>query len=248
MKHYFWLYLVLGLIACPPAAEAQDNVRAAVAAGYIHVMQEIAAAYELKTGVKVETAFSSSGNLYNQIVNGAPYDIYLSADQDRPNQLHRSHLAIQPFVYARGELILWSAKKNFCRPSNWQDAALAGHVKRIAIINPAVGPYGEAAMAAIKKMSDKDTRTLTEKLILGQNMNQAFQYATSEAVEAAFVSLSFALMEEGAKGCFYRIPQAPLVIHGACVLTNKNSALAEQFAAFLISEKALKIRQKYGYQ
>lgn len=237
------LILLLGSFS----VQAQEKISAAVAANYIAAFKELATDFEAKTKIKVEGTFSSTGNLYSQITNGAPYDLLLSADEKRPEVLYKDGLADQPFVYARGQVILWSANKEFCTAKTWQDALKNEQIKKNAIANPVTAPHGTSAQAALQKAGLWDG--LQKKLVFGETIAQAFQYASSSAVDAGFCALSATVSVEGRKGCFYVITDAPDIIQSACLLKRtKNRAAAEQFTAFLSSADAQKIKAKFGYR
>ena len=104
-----------------------ESLKAAVAANFIEPFNEIAAVFEKETNVKVDATFSSSGNLYAQIINGAPYDLFLSADEERPAALFQKGIATKPFVYAVGRVVLWGKEKNFCGDHDWQAAVGKNH-------------------------------------------------------------------------------------------------------------------------
>ena len=244
----FALFLVLSVnLLTPFTASAQEKLRVAVAANYIQAFGELAAGFEAKTGVKVEGTFSSSGNFYAQITNGAPYDLFLSADEDRPARLYKDGLVEKPFVYATGRVVLWSARKGFCTPKNWQDALQQKGIKKIAIANPLTAPYGTAAMAALQKAGQWEP--LKEKIVNAQDIAQSFQFASTQAVDAGFCALSATVSSGGRKGCFYPVEEAPLIVQSACVLKRtKSRDTAERFAAYLQSPEADKIKEKYGYR
>lgn len=248
MKRCTWVLIVLAiLVFCPLPAAAQEKLSAAVAANYIAAFKEITAAYEKKTGVAVEATFASSGTLYAQITNGAPYDIFLSADEDRPARLHKAGTADTPFIYAKGRCVLWSARKDFCRAKDWRAALTGEEVKRIAVANPETAPYGTAARQALQKAGLWEP--LEKKRVIAQDIAQAFQYASTEAVNAGFCALSSAMSAQGAKGCFYEVEEAPPVVQSACVLkrTNRRPS-AERFAAFLLSPDVEAIKVRFGYR
>ena len=239
--------LILSVMLFSLPAFAEEKITAGVAANYIQTFKELSAAFEAKTGIKVEATFTSSGTLYTQITNGAPYDLFLSADEERPARLFKDGLAEKPFTYAEGQVILWSAKKDFCNAKEWTQAIKNESIKKIAIANPETAPYGMAAMKALQKSGLYDS--LKPKLVNSQDIAQAFQYASTEAVDAGFCALSASFSEQGKAGCYYKIKDAPSIIQSACVLkSSKNIKAAKKFADFLISKDALKIKEKYGYK
>jgi len=239
--------LIISVLLFSLPVYAEEKIFAGVAANYIQTFKDLSAAFESKTGIKVEATFTSSGTLYTQISNGAPYDIFLSADEERPARLFKEGLSEKPFTYAVGEVILWSSKKDFCKEKVWTDALKNTDIKKIAIANPETAPYGLAAMKALQKTGLYDSLKL--KLVNSQDIAQAFQYASTEAVDAGFCAFSAAFLEQGKKGCYYKIKEAPAVLQSACILkSSKNSNAARKFAAFLASKDAAKIKEKYGYR
>jgi molybdate transport system substrate-binding protein len=226
---------------------AEGKISVAVAANFISAFKEIAADFEGKTKIKVEGTFSSTGNLYNQITNGAPYDLFLSADEERPARLNKDGAADTPFIYAQGQAILWSANNDFCKATTWQDALKNKQVKKISIANTQTAPYGAAVKKALEKVGMWDI--LQSKLVNAQDIAQSFQYASTSAVDAGFCAMSATVSPEGKKGCFYVIGEAPDIIQSACILKRTtNRAAVEKFAEFLASPAAQKIKIKYGYR
>ncbi|MDD4339605.1 MAG: molybdate ABC transporter substrate-binding protein [Syntrophales bacterium] len=243
-----WVLLLVSVLwLIPVSVSAQERLNAAVAANFIQAFTEISQAFERKTGVKVEATFASTGSLYGQIANGAPYDLFLSADEDRPARLNREGAGERPFVYARGRCVLWSARKDFCRARDWRTALQDEDVKRVAIANPETAPYGTAARTALVKTGLWEA--LKQKWVFAQNIAQAFQYASTSATAAGFCAYSSVMSDEGKKGCFYRLEEAPTIVQSACILKRTpHRASVEAFAAFLSSPEAEAIKAKYGYQ
>jgi molybdate transport system substrate-binding protein len=248
MKNYrIVVALVLIILMSPFSAFAQEKISVAVAANFISTFKELAAEFEAKEKIKIEATFSSTGNLYSQIANGAPYDLFLSADEERPALLYKDGVAGKPFVYARGQVILWAANKNFCKAASWQKALKNEQVKKIAIANPQIAPYGAAAKRALEIVGMWDI--LQNKLVNAQDIAQSFQYASTSAVDAGFCAISATVSPDGKKGCFFVIGEAPEIIQSACLLKRTtNRAAVEKFAAFLNSPAAQEIKVKYGYR
>jgi len=231
----------------PNSVYANQKIKAAVVAGFIQPFQEIAMAFEQRTGIKVEVTFSSAGKFYAQIFNGAPYDIFLSADRERPDLLYGKALCTKPFVYAIGEVVLWSSNKEFCASGNWRAALRQEGIKKIAIANPKIAVYAASAKTALEDAGLWND--IEPKLVNTEDLAQVFQYATLGAVDAGFCNLGQALSEKGRKGCYYEMKEAPVVVHSACVLKRaENSEGVNRLAAFLISAEAEKIKRKYGYK
>jgi molybdate transport system substrate-binding protein len=242
------LFVFLLLLTALSSHAADEKITAGVAANFMVPFGEITALFEKQTGIRVEPVFTSSGKLYAQIVSGAPYDIFLSADEERPAKLFMDGLVERPFVYARGEVVLWSAERKFCSGAkDWAAALRSAGVKKIAIANPETAPYGAAAMAAIRAAGLEEV--IRERLVYPQDIGQAFQYAATGSVEAGFCAMSSVLTDQGKKGCFLAVDQAPEIVQSACVLTKAaNRRNAQRFAEFLLTPEAQKIKEKYGYK
>lgn len=230
------LIFLLSSSTIPFSVIAQDKLSVAVAANF-----------EEKSGVKVEATFSSTGNLYTQIQNGAPYDVFLSADVERPDLLQKEGLTEGTFIYARGQAILWSADKHFCQAASWQEALKKDKIERIAIANPSTAPYGAAAKIALEKAGLWEA--LQNRFATAQTVAQSFQYASTQAVDAGFCALSAASSEPGKRGCFYVLREAPDIVQTGCILKRtKKAASAELFMAYLLCDSARQIRMKHGYR
>jgi len=226
---------------------SSQKISVAVAANFIKPFGEIAAAFEAETGIKVEVAYTSSGNLYSQITGGAPYDLFFSADEARPARLFEGGLADSPFVYAKGRIVLWTSKMESCSARDWKQIVRSGDVKKIAIANPDTAPYGTAALKAIRAAGLESY--LKPRLVTAQSIAQAFQYTSTGAADAGFCALSSAYSEEGKKGCFVEMSEAPDIIQSACILKRtENRKAVDSFVLFIMSEKTVEIKAKYGYK
>jgi len=235
------------LFASFSSAWAGDRLIVAVAANFILPSQELVKMFQEKTGVAVKATYTSTGKLFSQIVKGAPYDLLLAADEKRPHLLFEKGLSDRPFVYARGQVVLWTAKKEFCGVSDWREVIQRKEVRKIAIANTVTAPYGTVAMHVLKKAGLWDE--LEAKFVFPQSVAQAFQYAVTESADLGFCAYSSTYSAYGRKGCVYMIPEAPPVIQAACVLTNTaNRKAAEQYAAFLLSPEAVTVKARYGYK
>jgi molybdate transport system substrate-binding protein len=238
---------ILIILMSSISAFAEEKISVAVAANFISAFKDMAADFEAKTKIKVEGTFSSTGNLYSQITNGAPYDLFLSADEERPAKLNKDGMADTPFIYAKGQAVLWAANKDFCKAKTWLDALKNEQVKKIAIANTQTAPYGAAAKKALEKAGMWDA--LQSKLVNAQDIAHSFQYASTSAVDAGFCAMSATVSAEGKKGCFYVINEAPEIIQSACLLKRTtNRAAVEKFVEFLNSPAAKEIKVKYGYR
>jgi len=249
MKRFFSSIVIITMVVLGGvcSAFAADKLLVAVAANFISPFQELAALFQERAGTTVEPTYASTGKLFGQIVKGAPYDVFLAADEKRPDLLEKQGLSDKPFVYARGQVVVWTAKRTLCGASDWQAVVKNPEVQKIAVANTESAPYGTAAMIALKEAGLWDT--LKEKYVFPQSVAQAFQYAETMSADAGFCAYSSALSEKGKGGCFYTIPQAPPIIQAACILKGtENRGAAERFAAFIGSPEAQKIKEKYGYR
>ena len=225
---------------------AEERLTIGVAANFMLPFQEIASVFENKHDIKINATYTSTGNLYGQIIHGAPYDLFLAADERRPERLLKEELTHSTFVYARGRAVLWTVNKRICAAKNWQEALMMPCINKISIANPETAPYGAAAIAALKKASLEEV--IINKLVFAQNVVQAFQYAHTESVEAGFCALSSVFSEQGKMGCYFFLEQAPVIIQRGCIIKDsKNKKLAEKFAEFLCSQDAQNIKTKFGY-
>jgi molybdate transport system substrate-binding protein len=173
--------------------------------------------------------------------------LFLSADEERPAKHYKDGAAEAPFIYARGQVILWSANKDFCKAKSWPDALKKEQVKKIAIANTQSAPYGAAAKKALEKSGMWDT--VQTKLVNAQDIAQSFQYASTSAVDAGFCAMSAAISPEGKKGCFFVLDEAPEIIQSACILKRTTQrAAVEKFVEFLNSPAVKEIKVKYGYR
>jgi molybdate transport system substrate-binding protein len=144
-------------------------------------------------------------------------------------------------------VVLWSARKDFCRTGDWRQALIDPSVRKIALANPETAPYGTAAREALQKAALWDSGQ--GKRVIAQDIAQAFQYAATEAVDFSFCAFSSVLSEQGRKGCSVEVPEAPEIVQSACVLTQaKDRTAAERFAAYLMSAPAAAVKAKYGYR
>jgi len=240
------ILLILIFSCLPEASYTQDSPLVAVAANFTEPFKEIAVLFESKTHIHFEPTFSSTGKLYAQIIEGAPYDLFLAADETRPGELFQKGLSVKPFVYAKGEVVLWTAQKDLCSLRNWKSAVTNNNVKRISIANTESAPYGTSSMVALK--SSGMWESLQNKFVFSQDIAQSFQYAFTGSVDVAFCAKSSALTDKGKSGCYLEVKEAPVVVQSGCVLNRtRQRQVAEEFAVFLFSPEANSVKQKYGY-
>jgi molybdate transport system substrate-binding protein len=241
--------LALPAIAVP---SAQRSVTVAVAANMKPAFEEIAARFKAQhPGVEVRSIFGGSGYFFAQIANGAPFDLFLSADAEFPAKVVEKGLGEgKAFTYAYGKLVVWVPHGSKIDLDGKGLAALTDpSVHKIAIASPEVAPYGRAARSALEKAGLY--QSLKDRIVTGQNVSQAAQFVQSGNAQAGFVPLSLAktppLSEQGRawlvpQSSYERIEQAGVVIKGA-----KEAALARELAAFITGGGANDVLEKYGY-
>ena len=240
--------LIFILLLSPFSLVAQP-LRVAVAANAQFVMEQLKTEFQKKTNLSVESIVNSSGKLTTQIQQGAPYDVFLSADMDYPQTLYKAGLTTAaPVVYAYGSLVLWTTGDI---PLSADLKALNDpSVRHIAIANPATAPYGEAAISFLthKKLLE----SVKPKFVYGESIAQVNQYILSGAAEVGFTAKSVVLDPTLTKrGHWIDLPTsgyAPIA-QGVVILKRTDQLkVAQQFLAFLSSPTARRILQQFGYR
>lgn len=249
MRRILIVSFVFAFLATIPVAAQQ--LRIAAAADLQFALNDLAAQYERQTGVKVLVTYGSSGNFFAQIENGAPFDIFFSADISYPQKLVDKGLAAREslYSYAFGRIVLWVPGDSPLDPAKFQwKTLLDPRVQKIAIGNPEHAPYGRAAVAAMQKAGIYEQ--VSSKLVMGENISQAAQFVQSGNAQAGIVALSLAVSPAMKDGKRWEIPEdlyPPL--EQAVVLLNssqqKNVALA--FLAFLKTDEARATLRRYGF-
>src|ERR1700722_11242177 len=245
------LALVLFVTITGTFATTQE-ITVAAAADMSAALPDLVAAYTKKTGEAVKLSFGASGNLTNQIRNGAPFDIFFSADEQYPQQLIGEGLATKEtlYRYAVGRLVLWVPNDSPLDLSKLGiKALLEPSVKKIAIGNPATAPYGRAAEAALKHFGIYDQ--VSSRFVVGENISQAAQFVESGNAQAGLIALSHALapaMKD--KGRYWTVPLSayPTLNQAAVVISkSKQSDAAKKFLDFLRSPEASSLLTRYGF-
>jgi len=237
---------------CSFAARAQKNqLRIAAAADLKFALAELAAQYEKQAGTKVEVTYGSSGNFFSQIQNGAPFDLFFSADIDYPGKLVDSGWAKPSTLreYAIGRIVIWTPPDARLDPekSSW-NALLDSRVQKIAIANPAHAPYGRAAVAALLKAGIYEK--VYTKLVYGENISQAAQFVESGNAQAGILALSLVLSPAMSSGKRWEIPSEmyPPIRQAAVVLNSaENEAGARGFLDFVTSATGQQILATHGF-
>jgi molybdate transport system substrate-binding protein len=239
------ILLALFCASCVPHPPSQ-KLSVAAAADMNFAMPEIARQFRASSpAVELQIAYGSSGNFFAEIGNGAPFDVFLSADVEYPRKLAAAGLgAGNPvFTYAVGRLVVWVPAASPLDPAKaLRDPAL----RHLAIANPQHAPYGRAAQAALRTLGLYPS--VAPKLVLGENIAQTLQFVESGAADAGIVALSLALAPPlRARGRYWEIPldAYPRMEQGGIIL--KNSQAARDFRAFLLSGGGRRILKQYGF-
>jgi molybdate transport system substrate-binding protein len=246
-----WLVLVSG--ASVPRAEAADReINVAAAADLSSALQEVAADYEKRTGVVVKLSFGASGALTQQIQNGAPFDVFLSADMDYPRQLIAGGQAegATLYRYAVGRLVLWVPSDSPLDVEHkGMDVLLDPSVKKISIGNPQHAPYGRAAVAALKHYGLYEK--VTDRLVLGENISQAAQFVESGNAQVGFVALAHAIaptMQGKGKYCLVPAEAYPPLDQGVVAISHSTHQKdAAAFLEYVKSTEVAAVLRRYGF-
>ncbi len=238
-------FLILPLILCCSIAEAVE-IKVAVAANFLIPLQAITKEYESISKDKIIITSGSSGKFFAQIKNGAPFDIFFSADQTYPKKLIYLKLAdVQSsFTYATGALVLWSADPKLV--DSHANVLKKNQFKHIAIANPELAPYGKAAVEALKKLNVYDE--LKPKFVMGESINQAHQFISTGNAELGFVALS--TVKEQINGSQWLVPQelySPIHQDAVMISSSKNKIASQTFIDFMKEKKTKIMIEKFGY-
>ncbi len=243
-----WMMMLCVLTIASGVAGAAE-VSVAVAANFTAPMQKIAALFEQSSGHKAMLSFGSTGKLYAQIRNGAPFQVLLAADDKTPAKLEAEGLSVvgMRFTYAVGKLALWSSQDGLV---DAQGAVLrSGQFKRLALADPKLAPYGAAAVETLTKMGL--LAELTPKMVYGENIAQTYQFVFTGNAELGFVALS-QIFSDGklGKGSAWIVPadmHTPIRQDAVLLKTGENQDAARELMAFLRSDAALAVIRSFGY-
>jgi molybdate transport system substrate-binding protein len=250
------LHLLRGALAVvgallATAGAAGQTVLVAAAADLQYALADLARQYEKHSPAKLAVTYGSSGNFYAQIQNGAPFDLYFSADLTYPQKLVNAGLAEKDslYAYARGGIVLWVARDFALDPALLEWKLLEEpRVQKIAIANPEHAPYGAAAVAALKKAGVYDK--VQAKFVYGENISQTAQFVQSGSAQAGIVALSLAISPSMRDGKRWEIPKEfyPALNQAAVVLkSSQNQAAARAFLEFMKTEAARATLARYGF-
>jgi molybdate transport system substrate-binding protein len=245
------LALVSG-VSIPRAESADREINVAAAADLSAALQEVAAKYEKRTGVVVKLSFGASGALTQQIQNGAPFDVFFSADMEYPRQLIAGGQAESAtlYRYALGQLVLWvPIGSPLDVEHKGLDVLLDPSVKKISIANPQHAPYGRAAAAALKHYGLYEK--VSNRLVLGENVSQAAQFVESGNAQTGFVALAHATAPAmRGKGRYWVVPVGsyPPLDQGVILISHSaHQTDAAAFLGFVKTEEAAGLLRRYGF-
>jgi molybdate transport system substrate-binding protein len=249
-RRWSYVFALVGLLLSAPAARAQV-IRVAAASDLQFAMDDLASRYQKQTGQQISVTYGSSGNFYAQIQSGAPFDVFFSADILYAQKLIDAHLADPKslVMYARGQIVLWAPGDAHL---NLSQAGFAGlrdsRVQKIAIANPEHAPYGRAAVAALQHAGLYEE--LKSKLVYGENISQAAQFAQSGSAQVGILALSLALSPNMKSGDRWLIPAElyPPLDQAAVLLdASANKTGARAFLAFVNSDAGHEVLSQHGF-
>lgn len=239
--------LLLGLVSFSAFA---GEVSVAVASNFAAPMERIVALFKQESGHTLKVSLGSSGKFYSQIAGGAPFDVFLAADEAIPQRLEQEGLAIggTRFVYALGKLVLWSAQPGFV---DAQGAVLRkGGYNKLAIAEPKLAPYGMAAKQTLEKMGLWNA--VQGRLVTGESITQNWQFAATGNADLAFIALSQITKDSKVTvGSWWIVPAhlyKPIKQSAVQLSAAKDRAAAQAFLTFLKSDKAVAVIRSFGYE
>jgi len=238
------IILLISLLLSTTAASMAAETIIAVAANFTEPAKEIVEIFKKKTGHEASLSFGATGNFYNQIREGAPFEVFLAADSKRPQLAIEEGFGVtgSNFTYAVGTLVLWSAEGGKATgESSLKDSSIA----HIAHANPQAAPYGKAAMETLEKLGILEE--IAPRLVEGQNIAQALQFVKTGNAEIGFVALSQVVDEGGSKWVIPQDYYSPITQDAVLLKTGENNEAAQAFLDFLKTDDALAIIKKYGY-
>lgn len=252
MKRRLVNFLIPFLLFHPAGSFAQQQkITVAVAANMQYAFNELKAEFEKINHIQINSVIGASGNLTRQIMQGAPFDVFISADTKYPESIYEKGFAAEkPKIYARGALVLWTTKQGLQLKSGLR-FLLADNIKSIAIANPKIAPYGTAAVSLLKKFALFEK--LKNKLVYGESISQTSQFIATGNADAGFTAKAVVLSDQMKnKGRWIELSSKdyPPIYQSAVLLkygTKNDSQAARKFYQFLFSQNAKDIYKKYGY-
>ena len=229
-----------------------SELRVAVACNFLSTLRGLVSIYQAESGDRIKIIAASTGKLYTQIIHGAPFDIFLSADSRRPDLLIKSGYAVagSGFTYAFGRIALWSPRKQKKghKSDDCYETLMGGKFRRLAIANPKTAPYGVAAQQMLERLGL--WRALQPKLVRGENIAQTLHYVDSGNAQLGVVALSQVLPLQERTRCIWEIPEnlyQPIEQQVVLLKRSPEIVAAERFLHFLRSRRAKELIRSGGY-
>ena len=227
-----------------------EEATVAVASNFAEPAKRLAESFRAVSGHDINLVVGSTGKLYSQIVNGAPFDIFLAADEERPRALKDAGLFLDEFprVYALGRLVVWWPSR---KDIGDEGASILkqGGLGRISIANPRLAPYGEASVTTMERLGLGSE--LANNLVLGENVGQVYAFASTGNVEIGFVPYSYVLSpRHSGEGSYWLVPESlhePIRQAGGQLVRSKQNSAATEFQEFLDSQEATSIIEEFGF-
>lgn len=245
------LFVTFLLFVCTAQVLSQE-LTVAAAADLRPALEEISAKFKAESGIALRISYGSSGNFFQQLQNGAPFDVFLSANVDYPKRLEQAGLVASGTYYefARGSIVLMVPYDSKLDLTEGLHVLLTPTVKKVAIANPSHAPYGQAAVAAIKTMGIYDW--VAPHLVMGENISEAASFVLSGAADVGIVAKSLALAPAAAKRVKFVDVSAkyytPLLQAMVVLKSSKNQEAASRFESFMRSEDAKNILKQFGFE
>lgn len=248
MRRFFAVVL---LVLCAVSPVSAEEIAVAAASDLNFAIKEVIGEFEKQTGHRVKLSLGSSGNFYAQLQQGAPFDLYFSADIGYPKKLEEAGLTVPGslYRYAVGRVVLWVPKTSSLDVAKGLTVLREPTIKKIAIANPKHAPYGRAAVAAMEHA--QVYADVKDRLVLGENISQAAQFIESGACDVGIIALSLAMAPAmKSAGHYWQIPAEahPPLEQGAAILKqSKHQELARTFLGFLQGSQGQEIMIRYGF-
>ena len=246
-------HLIFVLLVAWTAEVRAETATIAVAANFVETLHALVRDFEATSPHRLRVSVGSTGALYAQVRNGAPFDVMLAADQTRPMRLVEEGYAVQGsrFTYAVGQLVLWSADADFVKELNGELATdlAANPADRIAIANPELAPYGLAAKQAMQALGIWPE--VAKRVVMGANVGQAHTMVATGNAKAGFIALSYLRSGDGpVQGSYWKVPSMlhdPILQDGVVLKRGESNDAAKAFVAWLASDAARDTLVRYGY-
>ena len=245
------LFALTALFYIGVAPAGAGELKVAAASDLTFAFKDVGARFEKQTGNSLKLTYGSSGNFFSQIQNGAPFDLFFSADVSYPQKLEAAGLT-EPgtiYEYATGKLVMWVPNASKLDLSRGLSVLLDPSIRKIAVANPLHAPYGVAAVAALRHVGIYDQ--VKGKLVLGENISQTAQFVQSGNADVGLLALSLAVAPAmKSSGRYVEVPASdypPLLQAGVILKSSGNKELANQFMKFLKEPGTVALMEQYGF-